>query len=146
MHGLLLLALGGAGVLWLGVGLASRWSAPLVVGIACLGAEQAVRLTSGPSTVDPWTPVYAAGFLLAAELAWWSIEPRVPAWSDTEVLIRRLLAIAASCVGGALLAALVVLAAGAPLHGGVALELVGVTAAVTAIAVVAAIARLPATE
>ena len=61
-------------------------------------------------------------------------------------MIRRLLAIAASCVGGALLAALVVLAAGAPLHGGVALELVGVTAAVTAIAVVAAIARLPATE
>jgi hypothetical protein len=91
-------------------------------------------------------PVYAAGFLLAAELAWWSIEPRVPAWSELEVLGRRLLAIATCCVGGALLAALVVLAAGAPLHGGFALELVGVAAAVTAIVVVAAVARLPARE
>jgi len=143
-HGLLLLALGAAGVLWLLVGLAVRWNAPLVVGIASLGAEQAVRLTAGPSRVDPWTPAYAAGFLLAAELAWWSIEPRVPAWSDVEVLIRRSLAIAACCVGGALLAAVVVLAAGAPLHGGVGLELVGAAAAVAAIAVVAAVARLPA--
>jgi hypothetical protein len=142
----LLLALGAAGVLWLLVGLAVRWNAPLVVGIACLGAEQAVRLTAGPSTVDPWTPVYAAGFLLAAELAWWSIEPRVPAWSDLEVLLRRLVAVAACCVGGGVLAAVVVLAAGAPLHGGVGLELVGAVAAVAAIAVVAAVARLPARE
>jgi hypothetical protein len=131
-------------VLWLAVGLSARWNAPLVLGFACLGAEQAVRLTGGPSRVDPWTPVYAAGFLLAAELAWWSIEPRVPAWSDLEVLVRRVLAIVALCAGGALLAALVVLAAGAPLHGGVGLELIGVAAAVTAIAVVAAVARLPA--
>jgi hypothetical protein len=133
-------------VLWIGVGLAARWNAPLVLGIACLGAEQAVRLTDGPSSVDPWTPVYAAGFLLAAELAWWSIEPRVPAWSDLEVLVRRILTIAVCLVGGALLAALVVLAAGAPLRGGVGLELVGVAAAVAAIAVVAAIARLPVKE
>ena len=144
MHGLLLLALGGAGVLWLAIGLAVRWNAPLVVGIASLGAEQAVRLSTGPGKVDPWTPVYAAAFLLAAELAWWSIEPRVPAWSDPEVLVPRLLAISGCCVGGALLAVLVVLAAGAPLHGGFALELVGVVAAVTAIAVVAAVARVPA--
>ena len=145
-HGLLLLALGGAGVLWLAIGLTMRWNGPLVVGIASLGAEQAVRLASGPGKVDPWTPVYAAGFLLAAELAWWSIEPRVPAWWDADVLGRRLLAIAGCCVGGALLAALVVLAAGAPLHGGVTLELIGVAAAVTAIGVVAAVARVPARE
>ena len=143
-HGLLLLALGGAGMLWLGIGLLMRWNGPLVVGIALLGAEQAVRLATGPSKVDPWTPVYAAGFLLAAELAWWSIEPRVPAWWDAEVLGRRLLAITGCCVGGALLAVLVVLAAGTPLHGGFALELVGVVAAVAAVAVVAAVARLPA--
>jgi hypothetical protein len=142
--GLLLIALGGAGLLWLAIGLAVRWNAALVAGIMSLGAEQAVRLATGPGKVDPWMPVYAAGFLLAAELAWWSIEPRVPAWSDLEVLVRRVLAIAACCVGGALLAALVVLAAGAPLHGGVALELIGVAAAVTAIAVVAAVARVPA--
>jgi hypothetical protein len=140
----LLLSLGAAGVLWLAIGLMVRWNAPLVLGIACLGAEQSVRLATGPSTVDPWTPLYAAGFLLAGELAWWSIEPRVPAWSDWQLLVRRLSAIAGCCVGGALLAALVVLAAGAPLTGGVGLELVGVAAAVTTIAIVAVVARLPA--
>jgi hypothetical protein len=133
-------------VLWLAVGLASRWNAALVVGIAFLGAQQGVRLALGSSTVDPWTPLYAAGFLLAAELAWWSIEPRVAAWSDTEVLIRRVLAITACCLGGALLAAMVVLAAGAPLHGGFGLELVGVVAAVAAVVVVAAVARSPARQ
>ena len=133
-------------MLWLAIGLTMRWNGPLVVGLVCLGAEQAVRLATGPSRVDPWTPVYATGFLLTAELAWWSIEPRVPAWSDWEVLVRRLVTIAACCVGGALLAALVVLAAGAPLTGGVGLELVGVAAAVTAIAVVAVVARLPVRE
>src|SRR5205807_6329613 len=140
-HGLLLLALGAAGVLWLLVGLAVRWNAPLVVGIASLGAEQAVRLTAGPSRVDPWTPAYAAGFLLAAELAWWSIEPRVPAWSEIEVVVRRAVAIALVCAGGAVLAALIVVVAGTPLHGGVGLELVGVAAATAAVAVVAAVAR-----
>jgi hypothetical protein len=94
----------------------SKWS-PL------LGAEQAVRLATGPSHADPWTPLYAAGFLLAAELAWWSIEPRVPAFSELPVLVNRLAVIALSCAGGAVLAALVVLAAGAPLQGGVGLEL-----------------------
>ena len=132
-----------AGLLWLAIGLVMRWNAALIAGILSLGAEQAVRLATGSGKVDPWMPVYAAGFLLAAELAWWSIEPRVPAWSELEVLGRRLLAIATCCVGGALLAALVVLAAGAPLHGGFALELVGVVAAVAAVAVVAAVARLP---
>src|SRR5207247_2727885 len=36
VHGLLLLALGGAGVLWLLVGLTARWNAALLVGIASL--------------------------------------------------------------------------------------------------------------
>ena len=68
-------------MLWLCAGLAFRSSAVLGLGIAFLGAEQAVRLATGRSSVDPWTPVYAAALLLVAELAWWSIEPRVAAWS-----------------------------------------------------------------
>jgi len=140
-HGLLLLALGASGVLWLFGGLALRWSAALAAGIVSLGAEQAVRLAAGPSTVDAWTPLYAAGFLLAAELAWWSIEPRVAAWAEIEVVVRRAVAIALVCAGGAVLAGLIVVAAGAPLHGGVGLELVGVAAATAAVAVVTAVAR-----
>jgi hypothetical protein len=126
-------------VLWLAAGLALRWSA---AGIASLGAEQAVRLATGPSTVDPWTPVYAAGFLLAAELAWWSIEPRVAAWWEAGPVLQRATVIAGSCAGGAVFAALIVVVAGAPLHGGVGLEVVGIVAAVAALAVIAAVARV----
>jgi hypothetical protein len=142
LHGWLLVGLGGGGFCCLAGGLAVRWSAALAAGIALLGAEQAVRLATGPAHADPWTPLYAAGFLLAAELAWWSIEPRVPAFSELPVLVNRLAVIALSCAGGAVLAGLVVLSAGAPLRGGVGLELVGVVAATAAVVVVAAVARL----
>jgi hypothetical protein len=135
------LVLGIAGLLWLLIGLAARWGAALAAGIAFLGAEQALGLATGPSSVDPWTPAYAAGLLLAAELAWWSIEPRVPAWSDPVVALRRLGLIVLMCVIGAVLAAMVVVAAGAPLEGGVSLELVGVLAAVGAVVVVAVLAH-----
>ena len=143
---LLVLALGAAALLWLVLGLATRWSAALAAGLVLLGAEQAVRLANGSDSVDPWTPVYAAGLLLAAELAWWSIEQRVPAWSQPGVVLRRLLVIVALCAAGAALAALIVVAAGSPLEGGVGLELVGVAAAVAAVAVVAALARRPVRE
>jgi hypothetical protein len=119
----------------------ARWSAALAFGIAVLGTEQAVRLATGPSRVDPWTPLYAVGFLLVAELAWWSIERRVPAWSEHGMAFRRAGVVTAACAGSSVLSALVVLAAGAPLHGGVGLELVGVAAAIACLGVVAAVAR-----
>ena len=140
-HAVALSGLGAAAIVWLCAGLVLRWSAALAVGVAVLGAEQALRLALGSDSVDPWTPVYAVGFLFVAELAWWSIEPRVPAWTDPFLAVWRLGAIALVCAGGGLLAALVVVAAGAPLEGGVGLELVGVAAATGALALVAAVSR-----
>jgi len=140
-HAAALAGLGAAGVAWLCVGLAFRWSSALAVGIAVLGAEQATRLALTSNGVDPWTPVYAIGFVLAAELAWWSIEPRVGAWADPFAVLWRLGAIAVVCAAGGLLAALVVAASGTPLEGGVGLELVGVVAAAGAVGLVAVVSR-----
>jgi hypothetical protein len=140
-HALALAGFGAAGLVWLCAGLVLRWSAALAVGVAILGAEQATRLALTSNGVDPWTPVYAIGFLFVAELAWWSIEPRAPAWAEPELVLWRLGAVAFVCAGGGLLAVLVVLAAGTPLEGGVGLELVGVIAATAALALVAAISR-----
>ena len=86
-------------------------------------------------------PLYAAGFLFVAELAWWSIEPRVPAWWDLGVVVRRIVVVVCACFGSAVLAALVMVAAGAPIAGGVELELVGVAAATAALVLVAVVAR-----
>jgi hypothetical protein len=141
LHGSVVAGLAAGALLGLCIGLAVRSSAALVAGIALLGAADAVRLGTGPAHVDEWTPLYAAGFLLSAELAWWSIEPRVPAFSELRVLVSRVAVVAGCCAGGALLAALVVLVAGVPVEGGVALELIGVLAAAAAAAVVAVVAR-----
>jgi hypothetical protein len=96
----------------------------------------------GPGTVDAWTPAYAACLLFTTELAWWSVEPRVASWWEPAVVLWRLATIVGMCAAAAIVAALVVLAAGAPLRGGIGLELVGVAAAFAALAVVAGLARV----
>jgi hypothetical protein len=140
-HEAALLVLGIAGLLALSAGLALRWGAAVAFAVALLGAEQALRLARGPDALDPWTPLYAGAFLLVAELAWWSLEERVPTWAERGAAAGRLLTVLFACVGGSVVAALVVLAAGAPVHGGFALELAGVFAATAALALVAAVAR-----
>jgi hypothetical protein len=136
-----LLVLGGCGLLALCLGLAARWSAAVTFAVGLLGAEQAVRLADGPASLDSWTPLYAGAFLLLAELAWWSLEPRVPAWTERDAALRRLATVLLMCAAGSLVSALVVIAAGAPIHGGFGLELAGVLAATAALVVVAAVAR-----
>ncbi len=136
-----MLALGAGGLLALCLGLAVRWSAAVAFAIGVLGAEQAVRLADGPDALDRWTPLYAGAFLLLAELAWWSLEPRVAAWTERDAALRRLATVLLICAAGSLFSALVVIAAGAPIHGGFGLELAGVLAATAALAVVAAVAR-----
>jgi hypothetical protein len=140
-HDLVLLAGGGAALAVLLAGLILRWSAALAVGVGLLGAQQATRLALGPEAVDEATPLIATGLLLVAELAWWSVEPRVPAWGQLGVLARRLGTLVLTCVAALAVSAVVVVAAGAPVNGGTLLELVGVVAAAAALALVAAVAR-----
>jgi hypothetical protein len=134
--------IGGAALALLAGGFTGGWSAPVGTGLALLGAEYAVFFAAGPAAVDVWTPLYAAALLLTAELSYWSLEPRVPAWTETEVIVRRLVVLVACVAGAAALAAAVIVAAGASVSGGLALETVGIVAAVGALAVVAALARI----
>jgi len=140
-HELLLLSVGGAALLLLLLGLAARWSPPLTLGVAILGAQQALRLALGSDELDTWAPASAGFLLLAAELAWWSIEPRVPAWSEPWLAPLRLVSGLAVCAAGAVLAGIVLVVASSKVGGGVLLELVGVLAAISALAVVAWVAR-----
>jgi hypothetical protein len=135
-HEVLLLVGGGAALAVLLVGLLLRWSAALALGVALLGAQQATRLALGPEAVDEATPLVATGLLLVAELAWWSVEPRVPAWGQAGVLARRVGTLVLTCAGALVVSAVVVVAAGAPVTGGTVLELLGVVAATAALAVV----------
>ena len=106
-----------------------------------LGAQQALRLELGSDAIDAATPLSAGALLLVAELAWWSIETRVPAWSQPWVGVLRAATVLLACAGAAVVSALVVVAAGAPVGGGTGLELMGIVAAVGALGVIAYVAR-----
>ena len=103
-HELLLLSVGGAALVPLLLGLAVRWSPALALGVAILGGQQALRLALGSDELDTWAPASAGFLLLVAELAWWSIEPRVPAWSEPWLAPLRLVSVLAVCAAGAVLA------------------------------------------
>ncbi len=122
-------------------GLALRWSGALTAAIVLLGAQQAVRLALGNDVLDEWAPLVGGALLLCAELAWWSIEPRIPAWSQPGVALSRLAGALLMCLLGAGVGAAMLVAAGSSVTGGVPLELLGILAATGAVAVLAWVAR-----
>ena len=140
-HELLLLIVGGVALAVLLAGLVLRWSAALAAGVALLGGQLALRLELGSDAFDLATPLSAGALLLAAELAWWSIESRSPAWSQADLATLRAASVVLVSAGATVVSAVVALAAGARVAGGIVLELAGVVAATAALALVAWIAR-----
>jgi hypothetical protein len=140
-HELLLLIVGGVALAVLLAGLVVRWSAALAAGVALLGGQLALRLELGSDAFDLATPLSAGALLLAAELAWWSIENRSPAWSQPDLAALRAASVVLVCAGATVVSAVVALAAGARVAGGIVLELTGVVAATAALALIAWIAR-----
>jgi len=142
----LALVLAGLAVALLAVGLAARSGPVLGWGLAALGAEYAVLFAAEGRVLDELTPLYAGAFVLVAELAFWSIERRVPAWSEPTLVERRLARLAATCIGAAGVAALVIVVSAASGGGGIALEALGVVAAIGALALVAVLVQRSAAE
>ena len=104
-------------------------------GLAGVGASYAVFLSLRSGTADARAPLVGAAFFAAAELGFWSLEP-VAGRSEVIVVVRRFAfvlvgSLATAVVGGLLL----VLTAG--VSAGLALEAIGVLAAVTTLALVA---------
>jgi hypothetical protein len=131
------LAFASSAVLVFAVGLAARSPGALGLGLALLGADYAVLFVAEDGVLDQFTPAYAAGFMLVAELGFWSIESRIPAWSDAAVVEWRLARIAGTCIGAAGLAAFALVAAAAATGtGGLALESLGVVAVLGSLVVI----------
>jgi hypothetical protein len=141
VHRGILVAVGVPALAALLAGLALRWSGALTGALVLLGAQQAVRLAIGNDVLDEWAPLTAGALLLTAELAWWSIEPRIRAWSQHHLALRRLLGVLLMCLLAAGVGAAMLVAAGSSLSGGVPLELLGILAATGAVAVLAYVAR-----
>jgi hypothetical protein len=136
--GSLLALLGIAGWLLLAGALGAGIPAGVVPGVVVLGAEYALSL--GPA-LDGRAPLYAAGLLVVAELSYWSLELRIgiaaePGTTRVRAALVGVLAVSAVVLGGIMLGL-----SGLRLGGGIGWEVVGLAAAVGALALVAALAR-----
>lgn len=111
------------------------------VAVALVGGVYALELAIDDAPLDVATPVLAVGLLLAAELAYWSLDERERAVGDPGDGLRRavyaaLLGVAALLVAGVLLALVDEVRA-----RGLALDLVGTLAVVTVFVTVLVTAR-----
>jgi hypothetical protein len=136
----LVAAIGGLGVAFVAVGAAFAIAELLPLGIAAVGVEYGVFLALGDDTVQLGVPLIAAALIAAAELAYSALEPPlVPA--PPAIRIGRALRAVAIVVGSAAAAALVLFVAVADVGDAAGLRLVGLGAAVGAVAMVAFLAR-----
>jgi len=133
--GWLLGAVGAAAVLVLALVLAARLPALVPLAPAAVGAQHVALLYLGGDA--RWLPVAAGGLVLAAELAYWALEPSPAAGARVRA---GTVVLAALAGGGA--ATLIASASNEDVGGGLGLLAAGVVAAVAAVAAIVALARL----
>jgi hypothetical protein len=131
--GALLGALGGAGTLVLAAALGLRQQALIAPALALLGGEYAALFLARPGTVDVQAPLEGAAFFFVAELAFAALELRAGR-PEPGLFARRVASVAWLALGGIVLGAVALAAATLPLDGGLALEALGVAAAVALLA------------
>ena len=117
------------------------WSWLVPAAIALAGGSYAVELAIDDAPLDVAVPVVAVGLLLAAELAYWSLDERRRVAGDPGQGLRRA-ALVALGAASALVVASALLALVDEVRGrGIALDLVGAVAAVAVVVTVLATAR-----
>ena len=108
-----------------------RLPALVTPALALLGAEYAGLFVVRGDTLDVRAPLYGAAFLVVAELAFAALELRAGT-PEPGLVARRAAVLVGAAAGGVDRRTVVLAAAAAPLDGGVALEAVGIVAAVVA--------------
>ena len=125
----------------LAAGIVVRFAPAVAVAVALLGAGYVLLLGFERDTLDVHAPLVAAALLAVAELGYWALELHGAVADEPGTYLRRgailaLLLLATVGLGAGLLALV-----GAVSAGGLALDLLGVVAAVGALALVALAAR-----
>jgi hypothetical protein len=117
------------------------WPQLVPIGVAAAGGLYAAELAIDDAPIDMAAPAIATGLLFAAELAYWALDERHGLRGDPGDGLRRATFVALLGVGAfAVVAALLALADGIDARG-LALDVVGAAAAVTALTTIALVAR-----
>lgn len=138
VHRLELGLLGAAAVLLLALSLAVALPSLIPWPLVLLAAEYTWSLGG---RIDQLSPLVAGTLLVIAELSYWSLELRSRTQDAERLTERRVGLIAALGIASVALGGLVLAATSVRLASGIAADLVGVAAAVAALAVVATLAR-----
>jgi hypothetical protein len=133
----LTLFLGGAGALLLGVMLVRGVDELLGSALLLLAAAYVLGLLVGRRPLDEGAPLVAAGLLLCAELATWSLELRLRITLDPALRLQRVRAVGLLVLAGLAAASFVLVVAATSIGGGLAWAVLGSAAAVGAIALAA---------
>jgi hypothetical protein len=120
--------------IWLGV------PAAVAVSVAGLGTAWAVSAWTRGADAPAGTMLVAGAVVALAELAFAALD-QVPVADEEELIARRLAGVAARAAGAIVLAALLLTALGLHASGGLALEAVGIAAAVALLALLFLLAR-----
>jgi len=134
-----LVGLGVAACVLLALALAVGWASLVPWPLVLLGGAYAWSVGGGE--VDQWSPLYAAALLAVAELSYWSLELRGRVEDAERLNERRAGLIVALALGTIACGGVVLAATSLRIGEGVAVDLLGVAAAVGALAVVASLAR-----
>jgi hypothetical protein len=129
-----------AGVVILTFGLVRRVDAAIAVSIALLAAEYELLLHANHRALSLVTPLYAAGLVLVAELAYWSRSEEIFATTRRR-LPRRATTVAIAGAAGGALAAISVGSARSASTAATWLEPTGLTAGIAALLIIVALAR-----
>jgi hypothetical protein len=119
------------------------WSSLVAVSVVLVGSAYAVHLALDDPTLDTRAPLLAAGLLLAAELAYWSLEERQNVRTDAREQVRHLAVVVTLALGGLFAGAVLLAVADVARTRGLAVDLLGATAAAGALLVVLLSARRP---
>jgi hypothetical protein len=131
------LAVAGAAILILGLGVSTRRSSAIPIALLLVGAVHV--LPDGDRSIG--TMIYGSGLLLTAELAYWSIDEHGRRLVEPGVFVPRLLAILAVVAAGIPASALVLMAADVDISCSAASTAAGATAIVACVALLAAMAH-----
>jgi hypothetical protein len=127
----------------LAVGLLLRVHTVVPASIVLIGGEYALVLSVDDSSLDTRAAVVAAGLLVTAELAYWSLELRAEITDEPGSYARRLSVLALLGLGALTLSGLLVAAVDLAGREGLAVEIAGATAAFAAVALLWSLARRP---
>ena len=117
------------------------WSSVVPAALVLLGGAYAVHLALDDPALDTRAPLLAAVLLLAAELAYWSLEESQKVRTEAREQLRHLAVVVLLALAGLLVGAVLLAVADVARTRGLAVDLLGVAAAASALILLVLVAR-----